>query len=93
MFLNIYLFFSSLLFPPPSTTLARCVERRQRVVVSTAVQSAANVALLEEKVRERTQKLANSNKELEEANQRVTLASARQLQHFASMSHEIRVSI
>lgn len=66
------------------------VERRQRLVLHTAVQSTANVSVLEEKVRERTTKLENSNKQLAEANDRVTLASARQLQHFACMSHEIR---
>lgn len=68
----------------------RLVERRQQVIMQTAVQSTVNVSLLEEKVKERTKKLEDSNKQLEEANQSIMHASARQLQHFACMSHEIR---
>ena len=61
------------------------VERRQQLVMQTAVESTANVCILEARVRERTKKLEASNKQLAEANQRVTQASARQLQHFACM--------
>lgn len=48
---------------------------------------------LEEKVEERTRKLVVANLELEQANQRVLRASAVQLQHFASMSHEVRARL
>ncbi|CAB9503407.1 Peroxide stress-activated histidine kinase mak2 [Seminavis robusta] len=71
----------------------RYSERRQTLVMETAVQSNANVCILEEKVRERTKKLEDSNLLLHKANEQVTLASARQLQHFASMSHEIRTPL
>jgi signal transduction histidine kinase/ActR/RegA family two-component response regulator len=70
-----------------------CVERRQRKVMNTAINSTANVSLLEEKVKERTRKLEISNLRLEEANRRVLSASAAQLQHFACMSHEIRTPL
>jgi signal transduction histidine kinase/FixJ family two-component response regulator len=70
-----------------------CVERRQRKVMNTAINSTANVSLLEEKVKERTRKLEISNGRLEEANRRVLSASAAQLQHFACMSHEIRTPL
>lgn len=67
-----------------------CVERRQQIITKTAVESAANVSLLEEKVQERTRTLQITNDQLEEANQRIRAASALRLQHFASMSHEVR---
>jgi len=70
-----------------------CVERRQQVVMHTVVTSAANVCLLEEKVRERTTKLQETNDRLEEAHRQVVQASAAQLQHFACMSHEIRTPL
>ena len=70
-----------------------CVERRQRKVMRTALKSSANVTLLEEKVQERTSKLQITNQRLEEANSRILLASAAQLQHFACMSHEIRTPL
>jgi signal transduction histidine kinase/CheY-like chemotaxis protein len=70
-----------------------CVERRQRKVMFTAVQSSANVSLLERMVKERTSKLEETNLRLEEANRRVTRASAAQLEHFACMSHEIRTPL
>ena len=44
---------------------------------------------LEKTVQERTEKLQTTNRELAEANERVTRASATQLTHFASMSHEV----
>jgi signal transduction histidine kinase/CheY-like chemotaxis protein len=70
-----------------------CVERRQRKVMNTALQSTANVSLLERMVKERTRKLEEANARLEEANRRVTRASAAQLEHFACMSHEIRTPL
>jgi signal transduction histidine kinase/CheY-like chemotaxis protein len=70
-----------------------CVERRQQKVMRTAVQSTANVSLLEDKVKERTRKLQNTNERLEQANHRILEASAAQLQHFACMSHEIRTPL
>ena len=45
----------------------RCVERRQRKVMQTAVLSAVTVSLLERMVKERTNNLAESNQKLEEA--------------------------
>jgi len=66
------------------------VERRQQIVMNTAVQSTVNASLLEELVKERTRKLEESNQQLEEANRKVTQASAARLKNFASMSHEIR---
>lgn len=48
-----------------------CVERRQKVVMST--------------VRERTRTLEDTNRRLEEANRKVVQASALQLEHFACM--------
>ena len=68
----------------------RCVERRQREIVYAAVHSAANTSLLEEKVKQRTHKLIVSKQKLQEANLRIQESSAAQLEHFASMSHEIR---
>jgi signal transduction histidine kinase/CheY-like chemotaxis protein len=70
-----------------------CVERRQRKILFAAVQSSANVSLLERMVGERTRKLEDTNMRLEEANRRVTRASAAQLEHFACMSHEIRTPL
>lgn len=70
-----------------------CVEKRQRKVMNTAVQSTASVSLLERMVKERTRKLEETNSRLEEANRRVTRASAVQLEHFACMSHEIRTPL
>jgi signal transduction histidine kinase len=70
-----------------------CVERRQQKVMRTAVQSTANVSLLEDKVKERTRTLQTTNERLEEANHRILEASAAQLQHFACMSHEIRTPL
>lgn len=70
-------------------TYDRCVEQRQRKVMLTAVQSSANVSLLESMVQERTRKLASSNAKLEAANRKIQQASAAQLKHFACMSHEI----
>jgi signal transduction histidine kinase/CheY-like chemotaxis protein len=71
----------------------QCVERRQRKIMYTAARSNANVALLEQMVRERTKKLQETNRCLEEANRRVVRASAAQLEHFACMSHEIRTPL
>ena len=71
----------------------RFVERRQRKVLHTAIQSRENIHLLEQMVRERTNKLEASNAQLEEANRRVVQASELQLQHFACMSHEIRTPL
>jgi signal transduction histidine kinase/ActR/RegA family two-component response regulator len=51
------------------------------------------IKTLELKVAERTTKLERTNKELEDANERVTKASAAQMQHFACMSHEIRTPL
>ena len=68
----------------------RCVEKRQRKVLHSAVQSRENVRLLERMVRERTRKLEKSNQDLEDANRKVVQASELQLKHFACMSHEIR---
>ena len=48
---------------------------------------------LEEKVKERTQRLELANIELAEANRRVVKASAAQLQHFATVSHELRTPL
>jgi signal transduction histidine kinase len=70
-----------------------CVERRQRKVMNTAVESKLNVVLLDEMVQERTQRLKDSNMKLEDANRMVMMASAAQLEHFASMSHEIRTPL
>ena len=68
-------------------------EKRQRIILHTALASTANVTILEQKVLERTAKLERSNKKLAKANKNVMLASARQLQTFASMSHEIRTPL
>ena len=81
--------FSSAVF----VTYDYCVERRQRVVMYTAVTSAMNVSVLEKKVAERTSSLQEANRNLEAANRRVLDASAAQLQHFACMSHEIRTPL
>jgi hypothetical protein len=62
------------------------VDRRQRKVMHTVVQTGANIVLLEKMVGERT-------KELEETNRRLEAASAAQLQHFAAMSHEVRMFV
>ena len=70
-----------------------CVERRQKKVMNTAVESTANVSLLEEKVKERTKSLEETNRRLEEANQRVLQASQQQLLHFSCCSHEIRTPL
>jgi signal transduction histidine kinase/CheY-like chemotaxis protein len=70
-----------------------CVEKRQQKVMDTAIQSSENVSLLEQMVKERTHKLVETNTRLEEANRRVTRASAAQLEHFACMSHEIRTPL
>jgi signal transduction histidine kinase len=51
------------------------------------------MALLNRMVAERTEKLQKANARLEEANHRVTRASAAQLEHFACMSHEIRTPL
>jgi Mg2+ and Co2+ transporter CorA len=59
----------------------------------TAVESAANVALLEDMVKNRTQELESANTKLEEANREVVRASEARLRHFASMSHEIRTPL
>lgn len=48
---------------------------------------------LENKVRERTQSLQESNEQLEQAHQLVVQTSKQQLQHFACMSHEIRTPL
>lgn len=68
-------------------------EKRQRIILHTALASTANVTILEQKVLERTAKLERSNQKLAKANKNVMLASARQLQTFASMSHEIRTPL
>jgi signal transduction histidine kinase len=72
---------------------ARWVEIRQCKVVATALDAATNVSILEEMVQERTKSLEESNQRLEEANRQVIGASAAQLQHFASMSHQIRTPL
>jgi len=71
----------------------RLVDRRQQIVLTKAIQSSVNVSLLESLVQERTKKLEDSNKQLEEANFTIRRASAKQLQHFACMSHEIRTYV
>jgi Heme NO binding associated len=45
---------------------------------------------MERQIEDRTNELALANRELEEANARLAVQSARQLEHFACMSHEIR---
>jgi signal transduction histidine kinase/ActR/RegA family two-component response regulator len=71
----------------------RLVERRQQKVMRTAVQSTAEVSLLEDKIKERTRTLQDTNERLKEANRIILEASAAQLQHFACMSHEIRTPL
>lgn len=68
----------------------RLVENRQKIVLAKAVQSTINASRLGKMVEERAKNLEESNKQLEKANHTITVASARQLQHFACMSHEIR---
>uniref|UniRef100_A0A7S2YGA6 Histidine kinase n=1 Tax=Entomoneis paludosa TaxID=265537 RepID=A0A7S2YGA6_9STRA len=51
------------------------------------------ISTLEEKVKERTDKLQSANEDLALANKRVLSASAAQLEHFACMSHEIRTPL
>jgi hypothetical protein len=70
-----------------------CVERRQKIVMQTVLESSANVFSLEQRVQERTRRIQETNKRLEEANRRLEAASAAQLQTFASMSHEIRTYV
>ena len=70
-----------------------CVERRQQKVMHTAVESTANVSLLEDMVKERTRSLEETNRRLEQANQRVMQASQQQLLHFSCCSHEIRTPL
>lgn len=70
----------------------RCVERRQRNITKTAIQSRENVLLLEKMVHERTKKLEASNAQLEQANRKVVQASEQQLQHFACMSTSFELS-
>jgi hypothetical protein len=67
-----------------------CVKRQQKKLEHSAVLSAENVVLLEEMVKERTRSLQISMKQVEEANQRIQKTASAQLEHFASMSHEIR---
>lgn len=64
----------------------RCSERRQQKAMNTVVRSEANVALLEDMVRERT-------RELEASKDTIEAASAAQLQHFAAMSHEVSLGL
>jgi len=71
-------FFTSTLF----VIYDRCSEKRQQKAWHTVEQTEQNVALLENMVRERTH-------ELEESNARIEAASAKQLEHFAAMSHEV----
>lgn len=53
-----------------------------------------DVALkVELKVKERTTRLEQLNRDLEDANQRIASASALQVEHFACMSHEIRTPL
>ena len=70
-----------------------CVERRNRLVAKTVVESQVNVSLLENMVKNRTRTLEQTNERLAQANQKLQQASARQLQHFACMSHEIRTPL
>jgi signal transduction histidine kinase len=58
-----------------------------------AAQRNANISALERMVADRTKTLEKTNARLEEANRRVTMASAAQLEHFACMSHEIRTPL
>lgn len=67
----------------------RLVEKRQKIVLAKAVQSTVNASMLGRMLQERAKKLQTANQQLEEANQTVRVASAKQLQHFACMSHEI----
>lgn len=67
----------------------RLVEQRQKIVLAKAMQSTVNASMLGRMVQERAKKLESSNQQLEAANQTIRVAAARQLQHFACMSHEI----
>jgi len=70
-----------------------CVERRQRKVLFSVLESATSANVLEHKVRKRTVKLEDKNRQLAAANRQVVKASELQLQHFACMSHEIRTPL
>lgn len=45
---------------------------------------------MEQQIKDRTEELAEANQDLENANDQLAIQSARQLEHFACMSHEIR---
>jgi len=70
-----------------------CVERRQRIVLLSAVTSVTKEATLKERVQRRSRRLEEANRFLEEANRKVVQASEAQLKHFACMSHEIRTPL
>ena len=46
---------------------------------------------MDQQIKERTEELAEANRDLEKANAQLAIQAARQLEHFACMSHEIRV--
>lgn len=48
---------------------------------------------MEKQIEDRTNELATANLDLEQANARLAIQSARQLEHFACMSHEIRTPL
>ncbi|CAB9508418.1 Hybrid signal transduction histidine kinase J [Seminavis robusta] len=48
---------------------------------------------MEQQIKDRTEELAEANRDLERANAQLAIQSARQLEHFACMSHEIRTPL
>ena len=81
--------------PIPDAAPARLAELMKECIVRDPSKrpTAEQVDLLlrvEENVLERTNRLETLNKNLAQANEKIASASAMQLEHFASMSHEIR---